>query len=295
MQIPSPIWFSFMGLAVVATAIVGITRTRRRGTTLVAPANWCLVSLGLVVTVEAWLYLRPVGASEAAWRYLAAVSTFCPIMAMLGAKRPQDRGWQFIVASLWIVLALPATQDLVFSPGGRLHLHAAWRWFLAILIIMSLANYLPTRFGLSAVLACLGQAVLLREQSPFMAAAPERGETSWGILLLAVSILWARASIAREPATAPGWNRVWKDFRDCFGVVWALRITERVNQSARDYRWSIRLTWPGFVLADEPTGLPDRSAFSPQVELSLGTLLRRFVSQEWIDTRMGDQAATRRT
>ena len=287
MQIPSPVWCLFLALAIVAAFVVASHRRQLRGTTLVAPANWCLLSSLVLMVVETWLFLRPVGPAEAAWRYLAAVSTFCPMMALLGAKRPQDRGWQFIVASLWIVLALPATQDLVFSPGSRLHLHAAWQWFLIILIVISLANYLPTRFGGSAMLVAIGQWLLLREQSPFMSQLPTNSEPAWGLLLLALSILWARITIARRRDTRQGWSRVWIDFRDCFGVVWALRITERVNQSARAYGWPIRLTWNGFVGADQPADLPDQSAFSSEVELSLRTLLRRFVSPEWIDERVG--------
>jgi hypothetical protein len=211
------------------------------------------------------------------------------MMALLGAKRPQDRGWQFIVASLWIVLALPATQDLVFSPGSRLDLHPAWRWFLVILILISLANYLPTRYGLSAILASAGQWLLLREQSPIMPVPPQHSEPVGGLLLLAVSILVARGVRGTTSHASQGWNRVWVDFRDCFGVVWALRITERVNQSSRAYGWPMRLTWTGFVRVDRPDDAADASLFSSDVELSLRTLLRRFVSPGWIDQRIGSQ------
>ncbi len=60
-------------------------------------------------------------------RYIAAMSTFSPIMALLGAKRPQDRGWQFIVATLWAILSLPACEWLLF--GGVAEIHPARFWF----------------------------------------------------------------------------------------------------------------------------------------------------------------------
>ena len=39
--------------------------------------------------------------------FAAAMIVFCPAMALLGAKRPQDKPWQLIVLSLWGILALP--------------------------------------------------------------------------------------------------------------------------------------------------------------------------------------------
>ena len=99
-------------------------------------------------------------------RYLAAVATLCPSVAVLGAKRPQDRGWQFIVASLWLVAALPSLQQWFARPNAALDLHVAWRWFLLILIAIGLFNILPTRYWPTSLLTAAGQACLLTRHLP---------------------------------------------------------------------------------------------------------------------------------
>ncbi len=54
-------------------------------------------------------------------RYLVAITTFLPGMAVLGAKRPQHWGWQFIVATLWVTLAWPALESLATGHPFALH------------------------------------------------------------------------------------------------------------------------------------------------------------------------------
>src|SRR5688572_13251151 len=95
--------------AAVTAALAGLAWRWRslEGSTLRARWYWTLAALtALAAGAAATLY-----DSHAEWlahvRYLAAVATLCPSVAVLGAKRPQDRGWQFIVASLWLVAALP--------------------------------------------------------------------------------------------------------------------------------------------------------------------------------------------
>jgi hypothetical protein len=78
-------------------------------------------------------------------------------------------------------------------------------------------------------------------------------------------------------------DRVWLDFRDAFGAVWALRVMERMNAASTMYGWPVLLSWNGFSPRDDA---PEVSPVPPTVEESLRTLLRRFVSPEWIDERM---------
>ena len=83
-------------------------------------------------------------------------------MAVLGAKRPQDRGWQWVVLSLWIVLVWPAAQAVLLPAGIRVELFVAWKLFLWGLIGIGLLNYLPTKNWLAAIFVAAGQAILLR-------------------------------------------------------------------------------------------------------------------------------------
>ncbi len=255
---------------------------RIRDTTLVAPWAWTGVSLFTLAGVELALVLSgqalPSWASAA--RYAAAMSTFAPIMALLGAKRPQDRGWQWIVLTLWAILCQPAGEWLLF--GGVAEIHPARFWFQMILVVVGATNGLGTRNWLSSVLYCVGQIVLLL---PFHSAAPPIAASNaafWGL----VGVFLGTASLAtggarRRDLAGDTLDRVWLDFRDEFGVVWALRIQERVNTSARMYDWPVQLAWQGFrERASARTEIP------PLVEESFRTLLRRFVSAQWIDERL---------
>ena len=81
------------------------------------------------------------------------------MMALLGAKRPQDRGWQFIVAALWGILSLPSVHWLLF--GGVREIHPAQLGFLAILVGVGVVNGAATRYWPSSLLYGGGQAALL--------------------------------------------------------------------------------------------------------------------------------------
>ncbi len=89
------------------------------GTTLRAVWWWSFIALGTVVATE--LAIGIMQPQDNSWaeplRFIAAASTFCPLVALLGAKRPQDRAWQWIVLSFWVILALPAAQAWLLRPG----------------------------------------------------------------------------------------------------------------------------------------------------------------------------------
>jgi hypothetical protein len=90
---------------------VAATCRKLRGTTLVGSQVWLGTCLVAVAAVDIWQTLAVERANASAaepLRFFAATLTFCPLMALMGAKRPQDRAWHFIVLSLWVVLALPA-------------------------------------------------------------------------------------------------------------------------------------------------------------------------------------------
>ena len=83
-------------MALGGTALVGVVAAlpRLRGTTLVAPASWAVLACLAVTVVEAALAgtgSTTTPAQAGIYRYLAGVTAFCPLLALLGAKRPQDR------------------------------------------------------------------------------------------------------------------------------------------------------------------------------------------------------------
>lgn len=270
-----------------ALAMVVIARGvwQARGCTLVAPLLWALVSIGVLAAAEA--------TERETFGFVAATSTFCPIVALLGAKQPQSRPWQLIVLALWFVTALPALESMAVRPGDPLSVHAVWGWFYAILIAVGAINYLPTRFGAAGLLAAAGQVCLMWRQLPISALVATQPRATAGLALLssavAVAGLCSRGIAGRRPAD--DWNRVWRHFRDCYGMVWALRVMERVNSIAASDGAPVVLHWHGFGASDRPDQVaadrrqPASAEVMARIEPTVRQLLLRFVSARWIDAR----------
>lgn len=255
---------------------------RLRGTTLAAPAVWAVTSavvLALVDASLAWRNGRSLTVSLCL--YAAAVGTFCPLMAVLGAKRPQDHGWQWVVASLWLVLLVPAGQSLIASTGQRLELFAVWKILLVALIALGLLNYLPTRFAAAATLFAMGQTLLL---GPFLWHGGHAA--TWRLMALAIFLGSAgvicalslrgcsEAGLGNDASPAlPRLNQRWRMFRDGWGAFWGLRIMQRVNQTAELSQWPVRLHWwTGF----EPAEIEFDEQCLTHIEQTLDSLLWRF-------------------
>jgi hypothetical protein len=286
-------------LASGALALVGMTalvwrKPALRGTTLLAPWYWSAASLAAIGATEIALALA-VTSPPQPWivplRFAAAMSSFCPTMALLGAKRPQDRAWQFIVFSLWAILSLPSIEWLLF--GGVQEMHPARFWFLAILTGAGALNGTATRFWLSSWLVCVGQLALV---APYFSATESWLSAARGpqLGLLAMVLAWGlqAAGLPRGSAARSGLDRVWLDFRDQFGVVWGLRVAERINSAAAMVGWPVTLGWHGFRASD---GSPAIGFEMPApIEESFRALLRRFVSPKWIDERLGMPTSTKK-
>ena len=273
-------------LGLVGIAILLRFRQRLRGTTLSAAWCWALASVcsiaATTVLSATTLQDSPVKLRQALF-FAAAMTTFCPLMAVLGAKRPQHRAWQWIVLALWVVLALPSGEWLLFNRGGEIH--AARSWFLAILIGLGSINYLPTRFWLASLLFAAGELVLV---APFLpgssSAAPPLPHVALGLLVAALAAAaWLTPRRVRGPEPL---DCAWRDFRDLFGMVWALRVTERLNFIADQNQWQVRLRWSGFqeVNVDKPT--PMSAEERGQITKNLRSRLLPFVSADWIAERL---------
>lgn len=256
-----------------------------------APAYWAVLACLAVTVVEAALAGSGSTTSPAKagiYRYLAGAAAFCPLLALLGAKRPQDRAWGWIVLSLWVVLALPALEAWLFQLGRQFELHPARAWFLLILIVTGAVNHLATRYALSAGLVSAGQVLLMKEFLPAGLAGPASPRTALALFAAAILVAWF-VPRRRERSI----DRVWLDFRDAFGLVWGLRVQERLNSLATTQSWPVRLTWQGFERLppgedqDQATLRPDETSASGEREAGdvLRKALWRFVSPSWIDAR----------
>jgi len=263
----------------LALALLKSKRHRLASTTLIAPYRWAWFGLLMLSAAEMFGTNPNLAASTLdALRYMAATTTFCPLMAILGAKRPQNVGWQFIVVTLWIVLILPVGEMMVFWRGGVLDVGPLRQWFFVVLLLVGLSNYSLTRFCVPVLLATTGQTLLLLPHLPIASLHwSPHFHTGVGWLAGSVLVAW----LVAKPRTTKNWDTVWSDFRDAFGLVWSLRVMERMNSTAKLSGWQSSLTWYGFSGLDL-----DNTQEQQQIERALRTVLRRFVSDSWIASRV---------
>jgi len=281
--------------ATVGLAILAACWRLVRETTLRSAWGWALASwIGWAVcallricwnrAAPTWLPPLEVG---------AVALSLCPAVSVFGSKRPQHLAWNFVVASLWGVLALPAAESIVLRPGQPLVLGDARGIFLLVLVLLGAVAYLPTRFGLAAILLAVGQAIAV---APY---APLRG-FSFGAEGSAAGLAWASAALGvawvsarwRRPAAHP-LDRAWLDFRDMYGLLWGLRVMERLNATASQLGWDVELRWSGFRdrQSGQPLGeLPE--AQRQALRQALAGLLRRFVSPTWLAQRLEGEATS---
>ncbi len=266
-------------------------RGRLAGTTLLAAWWWALLSLSLLTLTSAGLPLwvdDPQGKAQRAMYFAAAMTSFCPLMALLGAKRPQHRAWQWIVVALWLVLALPSVEWLLFHRGGGIH--AARSWFLVILIAIGTINYLPTRFWLASLLYGAAEVALVARFLPGGAGlTPLPAHLPLALIAAALAAAtWLSGRPARD--TEP-LLRLWRDFCNLFGTVWALRVAERLSALAahdhREFRW----TWAGLHLPNSGQSGSIPEEIRPWLAKNLRSLVLPFVSSQWIAQRLEGPAA----
>ena len=164
MGIVSPWTTGCLCLVLAASGLLLLGQRSLRGSTLMAPWVWCWVSLWSLALME---ISRGDGLEgSTAWCFCLAVSTILPGMALLGAQRPHDRIWQFVVLSLWVILVLPAVKNILLEPGSIFQLHPAWGWFLWLLILLGCLNRIGTRYWFAALLVAGGQCLVLAGHLP---------------------------------------------------------------------------------------------------------------------------------
>jgi hypothetical protein len=277
-------------------------RIRLRKTTLLGAWLWGAGALGLwtitffLTEGLGWL---PEGAADQMW-LASAVLLVCPFVAVLGARRPGSRVWDlFIVAPLAVVLDLPAVTawNRDFSPAA-LHLEVPMLAGYGLVLLMGAGNYLGTRFAVPALLAAAALLLVPVSMSSLHGlpeAIPARAVST---LLLGIAVWAAALKMRKAPAKSRAgaitpFDWLWNDFRDLYGIVWARRVLDRVNDAAVHDNWPVRLHLHGFAPLDPSRPLSLASEDSRQIERTFRWLLRRFVDPDWIDERIapGDRAA----
>ena len=296
--------------AAIVTAVVAVAGGYLvRGTTAVPAAAWAALAAAMLAgeaaaTAAGWL-VEP--ASQSAMRLVVAALAVCPTMSLLGAKRPQHGVWQFIVATLAFVLALPAVTSTLVRPGGLPDVHLLERFFLPILVVLGWMNFAATRHAAAAVLVAAGQLSLMwiflpgvEQGQPLSAGADAAAATvvASGAVLAVVQSAWWPAGMASTTGIAGTTgmtgtagagslaaiiDRPVLAMRETLGAAWTLRIAERFNSVATERGWPCRLRFTGLVVDSQAAGgLWEREAIR-----CVRSLLRRFASPGWLHRHGG--------
>lgn len=256
-------------------------------TTLVSAAWWIATTAVAIAGVEVAKAAMPLADS---WlmplRFCAAAFCFCPFVSVLGAKRPQHLAWNFVVLSLWGIVSLSALTALAMQRSDRFVLGDARAWMLWVLILMGLINYLPTSNRFAALLVALGQIILFAPHLPlfrgidFLVNLPAGPSLALVLFAIAVALVPIGPQRMAKPNGGNSFDRLWLDFRDSFGLLWGLRLQERVHAASAAAKWDIELQWHGF----SEKGVPEKHR--EELRQAMTGLLRRFVSHEWIAARL---------
>ena len=277
-------------LALIATTLLVAALPRVRGTTLLSPWCWLVTAIWAIAVV----HLTPtegLSATDRHWheaiQYSAHSLIFCPFMSLLGARRPQNRMWEMVVITLWFILVLPALEAVIVRPGQNYDTQGIRAWFMMILIFVSSMNIILGRFWICGILIGCAQFALINTHLPSWLQIQSTAMVPWG-LGFAIAALIAMFTLRKpDRSKMRVENQVWLDYRDMFGGMWALRIRERINVTAKINDWDLRLEWDGFTAADG-TPLPDILPAETQrtLHLNFWNLMRKFVNQSWIDQRL---------
>jgi len=171
--------------------------------------------------------------------YASLTLTCCAGLAVFGARRPGLVAWDFIVASLLVILWLGWAEGLI--AGTELKLGTVRLTFLTILLATVVLNYLLTSSRAAAMCLALASAFILSDMF-----ATEFRNVNLAILSVGTAPWYAWLELKVCPGHRTFADRQWLAFRDRFGVVWAMRVREQFNCVAKNAGWSVRLGWSGF-------------------------------------------------
>jgi hypothetical protein len=275
--LPLALHLIFCGATVL---VLARALSRLRGTTLVAPILWSMGAVSSIAIAEVVLFFPPmpgVTSWQSLVRYLAGTLTLLPVISVLGAKRPQALVWNYIVASLWLVLIMPALEVLLLKPQQTFEIYAFGPWMIAGLIFYTAIHYAGTGMGMMGVglILAIAQTFYLAPHLPIQLVLPER----W---CLATSLLIFVAALSGFNC-APRQNDdpialLWSQFKSGYGTAWALRLIQRLDELQVRHDWCVRLGWFGVMTIRDGATREQIAKDRKALARAFRSLLLRFLS-----------------
>lgn len=289
-----PAWMPFVA------AVIGLVATAAgtwlvRGTTAVPAGGWGMLAWAALACE---LFVRGRGgldqpAAAASVRLVVTALALCPTLSLLGAKRPQHGVWQFIVATLAVVLALPAASAALMRPGSLPAVHVIESWLILVIVLVGWLNFIGTRRSLAATLLAIGCLLVMRPFIPFVdperqitaiIASPVSDGLAAALAAAGAGLAFAQSLAARRgPAPGPeplaaAIDEPFLALRETLGAAWSLRIAERFDSLAAARGWPCRLGFRGLQI--EPDAA--RGPWQREAHRAFLAIMRRFVTPEWL-------------
>jgi len=285
------------GPIAVAAGLVGAVRfwsnawRAANGTALRGALVWAGFAIGLGILAQLFAIVEPSEGGRpwtARVTYLMTLAALAGLTSVLGARNPGSGAWTVLMALLVVVFLIPwleiSGKVRRGQDAGLVRLDSPWNLFYGLLVVAGVTNYLPTRYGASAAVLGAGLAGEYLGLS-HLEWSPGFRSRAWELVAwsLGLSLFLARWQAVRIRSSEDPLNRLWYGFRDHWGVVWALRTSERFNRTAEQARWPFRISWFGHVPADD-AGTCEADAAMDQAVRTLRLLVRRFITPGRIDS-----------
>ena len=289
-----------LSLVMQVAAARHILRLRRatRDSTAEPARRWAIAAvLSSLATTTLHLATETVAIQvRTALLHLSVTIQLTPLISILGARRPGVRAWPwFVILPMILVLQWPsASQLMAESAETAIVIERPSSLGLMFVVVMGAGNYFGTRFTFAAILGALGiftQHLAVSEWAIDQGTTPGSGWlAAVGSITVCIGVLQTNLRNRSSDSTGQ-WQELWIDFRDIFGIVWAKRVADRVNQFAAREAWDHRLTLDGFISVDsEPNVQPTKNIekVTPREGRVLCWILRRFVDREFLQRYLTD-------
>lgn len=254
-------------------------------TTLKQALSWSFIATSFAI-LAMFISLKPFAVPpewiERTW-FLVFVLATVPGISVLGARKPNNIAWNwFILVPLCLVLSLPSFD----GTGLMKQIDLEWPRFIghAFVLLMGVGNYFGTRHSLGAIFYFIAVAGLGLTFTPAVSlfATVEPNTLRMLTSLFLIPLMWSCRASAPLTISERTTENLWHEFRDLFGIVWAKRVMERVNHSASEEKWLIRLQLDRVVTLDSTSDSMSLENSRKRLREILFWQFKRFYDEEWI-------------